>query len=171
MREEYAHRWEQAEIAREELAKTCARQKKARLDGEETMGDSENNLEGVPKMMANLSMVALDGMDPDNSKELEKNIIKNRQQAERQWAKRYMREKLCKIMATGSGARKHQSNVKWAHRYLPQNLPPGITLCTFNRPPHRGNWVARYDGDHNPPLKYDKAYDQMTFSRSFDRVN
>eukprot|EP00974_Lingulodinium_polyedra_P118243 11166381-Lingulodinium_polyedra.AAC.1 len=36
------------------------------------MDDSESNLEEVPEMMANLSAVAVDGVDPDNSKELEK---------------------------------------------------------------------------------------------------
>lgn len=72
---------------------------------------------------------------------------------------------------TGADAKKHRSNIKWARAYLPEGLPPGITLCSFNRPPHRGNWVARYEGDHNPPLKYDEEYAQQTFSRSFDRVN
>jgi hypothetical protein len=74
--------------------------------------------------------VALEGMDPDNSKELEKDR-KNLQQVERQRAKRYMRAKWCKSMGTGSGSRKHRSNMKWARAYLPQDLPPRITLCTF----------------------------------------
>ena len=90
---EYTRRWEQAEKARQGRAKKRARQKKARLNGEETMDDSESNPEAVPEMMANLSTVALDGMGPDNSKELEKNR-KNMQQAERQRAKRYVREEL-----------------------------------------------------------------------------
>ena len=34
------------------------------------MDDSESNPEEVPEMMANLSTVALEGMDPDNNKEL-----------------------------------------------------------------------------------------------------
>ena len=50
-------------------------------------------------MMANLSKVALEGMDRGNSKVLEKNT-KNLQQVERQRAKRYMREKWCKSMGT-----------------------------------------------------------------------
>ena len=49
------------------------------------MDDSESNHEEVPEMMANLSVVALDGMDPENSKELEKDK-KNMQKAERQRA-------------------------------------------------------------------------------------
>ena len=74
-------------------------------------------------------------------------------------------------MATGSGAKKHGGNMKWARRYLPQDIPPGVTLCALNRPPNRGNWVARYDGDHDPPLEYEEEYNRPTFSRSFDRVN
>eukprot|EP00974_Lingulodinium_polyedra_P034733 3338521-Lingulodinium_polyedra.AAC.1 len=35
----------------------------------------------------------------------------------------------------------HWSNMKWARGYIPQDFPPGITLCVFNRPPHRGNWA------------------------------
>ena len=50
------------------------------------MDDSESNPEEVPEMIANLSTVAFEGMDPDNSKELEmeRNIL---QQAERKRAK------------------------------------------------------------------------------------
>lgn len=57
------------------------------------MDDSESNPEEVPEMIANLSTVALEGMDPDNSKELEMDR-KNLQQAERKRAKQYMRAKL-----------------------------------------------------------------------------
>eukprot|EP00974_Lingulodinium_polyedra_P011420 1102198-Lingulodinium_polyedra.AAC.1 len=87
--------------------------------------------------MANLSTVALDGVGPDNSKELEKDR-KNAQQAEWQRAERFMRDKLRKSMATGSGAQQHRSNVEWARGYLPRDLPSGITLCICNRPPDRG---------------------------------
>ena len=66
-------------------------------------------------MIANLSTVALDGMDPDNSKELEKDR-KNMQEAQRRKAKRYMREKLRKATAAASGTKKHRSNIKWARR-------------------------------------------------------
>ena len=94
------------------------------MDGEDTMDDSESNSDEVPEMMANLSVVALDGMDPDNSKELEKDK-KNMQQAERQreWqqAKRYMRTTSHKSVATSGGANKHQSNMMWARQYLPQD--------------------------------------------------
>ena len=69
---EYRRRWEEAEKARKEVAKKRALRSKARLDGEEPEGDSESNAEEVPDMMANLSAAALDGMDADNSKELEK---------------------------------------------------------------------------------------------------
>ena len=55
------------------------------------MDDSESPPEEVPEMMANLSTVSLDGMDPDNSKELEKDK-NNMQQAERKRAKHYVRE-------------------------------------------------------------------------------
>ena len=72
MQNEYRQRWEEAEKARKEVAKKRALRSKARLDGEETEGDSESNAEEVPDMMANLSAAALDGMDADNSKELEK---------------------------------------------------------------------------------------------------
>ena len=75
------------------------------------MDDSESNPEEVPEMTANLSTVALEGMGPDNSKELEKDR-KNLQQVERQWATHYMREKWRKSMGTGSGSRKHRSNMK-----------------------------------------------------------
>ena len=54
-------------------------------------------------------------------KELEKDK-KDLQEVERRRAKRYMRDKLRKNMATGSGVKKHQSNMKWAHRYLPAEL-------------------------------------------------
>jgi hypothetical protein len=89
-REEYVLRWKPVEAARWERAKKRARRKKARLNDEETMDVSESNPEEVPEMMANLSTVALEGMGPDNSKELEKDM-KNLQQVERQRAKRYMR--------------------------------------------------------------------------------
>ena len=42
---------------------------------------------------------------------------------------------------------------------------------SFHRPPERGTWVARYDSDQDPPLKYDEEYDQPTCSRVFDRKN
>ena len=61
--------------------------------------------------------------------------------------------------------------MKYARASIPQDFCAGITLCTFNRPPHRGTWVARYDGDHDPPLKHDEEYAQPTFSHSVDRVN
>ena len=119
---EYNRRWEEAEKARKELAKKRALRRKARLAGEDTENDSESNADEVPDMMANLSAAALDGMDADNSKELEKEK-KNMQQAERQRAKRYMREKLRKRMVTGCGAKQQQSNMKWARQYLPQDRP------------------------------------------------
>ena len=128
-----------------------ARHKKSRLNSEETMDDSKSNPEEVPAMMANLSTVAYEGMHPDNSKELQKDRI-NLQQVERQRAKHYLREKWRKSMGTGSGSRQHRSNMKWVRAYLPQDFPPGVTLRIFNRPPHRGNCVARYEGDHDPPL-------------------
>ncbi len=56
------------------------------LNGEETMDDNESNPSEVPEMMANLSSVAFEGMDPDNSKELGKDMHKL-QQVERQRAK------------------------------------------------------------------------------------
>ena len=49
------------------------------------MDNSESNPEAVAERMANLSTVALEGMDPDNSKELEQDR-KNLQQVERQRA-------------------------------------------------------------------------------------
>ena len=109
----YRQRWEEAEKARKELAKKRELRRKASLDGEETAGDSESNAEEVPDMMANLSAAALDGMDADNSKELEKEK-KNMQEAKERRAKRYMREKLRKLRkskATGCGAKQHQSNM------------------------------------------------------------
>jgi hypothetical protein len=118
------------------------------VNGEETMDDSESIPEEVPDMIANLSTVALEGMDPDNSNELEKHK-NNLQLAQPERAKHYMREEWRKSMGTGSGSRKQRSNMKWARAYLPQDFPLGITLCTFNRPPHRGNWVGRYEGDLN----------------------
>ena len=160
----YRQRWEEAEKARKELAKKRELRRKASLDGEETAGDSESNAEEVPDMMANLSAAALDGMDADNSKELEKEK-KNMQEAKERRAKRYMREKLRKLRkseATGCGAKQHQSNMRWARQYLPQDRPSGIAM-SFNRPPHRGNWVARYQSDQDPPLKYDGEYDQPIF--------
>ena len=90
-------------------------------------------------------------MGPDNSKEMD-NEIYTMQAAERRRAKRYMREKLRKSMVAGFGAKKHRSNIKWARQYLPQDRPPGIAM-SFNRPPGRGNWVARYESDRDPPLK------------------
>ena len=113
------------------------------------MDGSESNPEEVPEEMANLSRRALDGMDPDDSKELESSNM-NMEQLGKRRAKRYMREKLHKRMATGSGTRRHRSNMKWACEYLPQDLPLGIVLCTLNRPPGCGNWVGRYDGHHDP---------------------
>ena len=95
--------------------------------------------------LANLSTIALDGMDQENSKELEKDKQKMHQVTARQQAKRYMRSKLRQSIATGSGAKRQGSNMKWARQYLPSDTPPGITECTLNRPPNRGNWVARYD--------------------------
>ena len=86
LREEYVRRWKQAEAARRERAKKRARRKKASLNDEETMDDSESNPGGVPEMMANLSTVALEGIDPDNSKESETDR-KNLQQVEQQRAK------------------------------------------------------------------------------------
>ena len=68
LREEYVRRWKQAEAARRERAKKRANRKKARLNDEETMDDSECNPEEVPEMMANPSTVACEGMGPDNSK-------------------------------------------------------------------------------------------------------
>ena len=51
-----------------------AKRRKAGLDGEEevTEDDGQSNAEEVPDMIANLSAAALDGMDADNVKELEK---------------------------------------------------------------------------------------------------
>ena len=72
LREEYVRRWMQSEAARWARATKRGRRKKARLNGEETMDDSESNPEEVPEMVTNLSTVALEGMGPDNSKELEK---------------------------------------------------------------------------------------------------
>eukprot|EP00974_Lingulodinium_polyedra_P122736 11184023-Lingulodinium_polyedra.AAC.1 len=97
--------WNQAEASRWEQArkKKRARRKNARLNGEDPMDDSESNPEEVPEMTANLSAVALDGMDPDNSKELEKDK-NNMQQVGRQRATRSLREALRKSMATGPGA-------------------------------------------------------------------
>ena len=92
---------------------TRALRTKAMLNGEETMDDSESSPEEVPEMMANLSTVALEGMGPDNSKELE-NDRKHLQQGEQQRATHYMREEGRKSMGTGSGSRKHRSNMKWA---------------------------------------------------------
>ena len=152
LQNEYSRRWEQAENARREQAKRRALRRKARLGGEQTEDDSDSNVDEVPGMMANLSAAALDGMDADNSKELEKEK-KNMQQAERQRAKRYMREKWRQRMVTGCGAKKHQSNMKWARQYVPQDPPSGIAI-SFNRPPDRGKWVARYDSDQD--LKYDE---------------
>ena len=81
-----------------------------------------------------------------------------------------MRE-LCKAAAAVSGTKKHRSNIKWARPHLPQDLPPGTALCTFNWPPHRSNWALCYGGDHNPPFRYEEEYTQPTFSRSFGCVN
>ena len=54
------------------------------------MDGSESNPEEAPEIMANLSTVALEGMGPDNSKELQQDR-NNSQQVERQRAKHYMR--------------------------------------------------------------------------------
>ena len=154
--DEYRRRWEEAETARKSAARKKALRRQARLDGQETEGDSESNAEEVPDMIANLSAAALEGMDADNSKELEKEK-KNAQQAKERRAKQYMREKLRKkSMVTGRGAdERHHSNVKWARPYLPQVRPSGFSI-SLNRPPDRGNWVARYQSDKDPPpLKYD----------------
>ena len=115
VRMEYMRRWEQAEVHRRDQAKKRARRKKASLSDAETMDDSDSNQEEVPEMMANLSTVALDGMDQDNSKELEKDK-KRMLQFEHQRAKRYMRSKLRQAMATAPVTKKHKSNVKWASR-------------------------------------------------------
>ena len=90
LRKEYTRRWEQAEEYRQEQANKRAWRKKASPDNEETMDDSGSNIEEVPDMMANLSTVALDGMDQDHSTELEKDK-KNMQQVKRHRATRYMR--------------------------------------------------------------------------------
>ena len=50
MLEDYSRRWEGAEKARQERAKKRARRKKARLNDEETMDDSEGPPEEVPEM-------------------------------------------------------------------------------------------------------------------------
>ena len=113
LREEYVRRWTQAEAARRERAKRRARRLKARLNGEDTIDDSESNPEEVPEMMANLSAMALEGVRPDSSKELEQDR-KNLQQGDRQRATHGMREKWRKSMGTGCGPRTHRSNMKWS---------------------------------------------------------
>ena len=77
-----------------------------------------------------------------------------------------------KSMVTGCGARNnHQSNMKWARQYVPQDRPFGFSL-SFNRPPGRSNWVGRYVRDRGTPLNYDKnELNQVSFSRTFGRTN
>ena len=84
--DEYLRRWERAEADREAQRRKRKRNQKASEDATEEEDDSGSNEEEVPEMMANLSAVALDGMDESNSLELREDKRKMKEVEARQRA-------------------------------------------------------------------------------------